>query len=163
MATIKYLYSSETTITCGADGLANTSSRASTAVDNTTNLYVDALVSGQVKTAAGALGSNPVVYLYAYGWSYGQASDYTDNVTGSDANFTLPSPTNLKLIGVAPYTVSANTTLYIGPFSVALAFGGILPGKWGIVVNNVTGLSLAGSANQQTSNTFSFVGVNYQQ
>jgi hypothetical protein len=159
MATLKAQYSSELQITCNADALSSgaSSGRNSTAIDNTANQYIDYLISGQVKSVNSSLGSNPTIFIYAYGFSY--LGNYTDNVTGSDANFTIPSPTNLKLIGVAPYTVAQNVTLYIGPFSLAAAFG-FVPGKWGIVVNNQLGVALAGSSGQSVSNTFSFVGVN---
>lgn len=147
--TLKMLYASEVAITCGLDGLANsaTTSRQSTVIDNTTNLYIDALVQLVMQTAAGALSVVPVIYVYAYGWSEGQGSNYTDTVSGSDSSYTLPSnlPPNLKLVQIISHVVAANTTFYSSPFTIAAAFGGILPPKWGIVVNNQTGLALSGT------------------
>lgn len=162
MSTTKLLYASETSLTCGMDALASgtTSARASTAVDNSSNLYVDALVQFQFQTTSGSLGSNPAIYIYAYGLSRG-GSNYSDNVTGSDANFTLPNPLNLRLVAAVAYNVASNTTLYAGPFSVALALGGLLPSKWGLVINNITGLAFSGSANQQVNNIASYTGINF--
>lgn len=164
MATLKALYSAEIAIICGIDALATsaTVARASTAIDNTANLYLDALVSIKLQSVNSSLGSNPTVFIYAYGWSVGQGTDYTDNVTGTDAAYTLPSPTNLKLIGSVPYTAAQNVTMYAGPFSVALAFGGILPAKWGVVVNQQIGVALSGSAGQQVNNSLSYVALQLQ-
>ena len=41
--------------------------------------------------------------------------------------------------------VANSTTYYGGPFSVAAAFGGLLPQRWGIVIVNNTGATLDAS------------------
>jgi hypothetical protein len=65
-------------------------------------------------------------------------------VTGTDANATLTVPPNVVLIG--RINVVANSATYIGgPFSVAAAFGGVLPDHWGIVIENKTGATLDAS------------------
>jgi hypothetical protein len=167
MATSKFLYTGPTTITCGMDGLASstTAARASTVIDNTTNLFLDALVELQLQTVTGTLGTNPVIYVYAYALSYN--GNYTDGVSGTDEAFTLPATPNLKLIQIinylsSAYVISSPTTVYSSPFSIATAFGGILPPKWGIVVNNQTGLALAGTAGQQVDNIASYTGIQVQ-
>lgn len=141
MSDIKQKYgTSNQTITLTLASLANGSSRASTAVDNTTNLFLDALVSLNIKSGASGTAATGYVAVYAYGTSDG-GSNYTEGATGSDAALTLTSPTNLKLIGLI--NVVANATTYkAGPFSVAQAFGGQLPDHWGIVVTNSTGGAL---------------------
>lgn len=129
-------------ITCGFTGLANTSLRQSTSIDNTTNLFLDALVGITVKTASSGVSATGTVNVYVYGTSNG--TSFTDGVSGSDGTFTPTSPTNLKLVGVV--NTVANATTYVGgPFSVAVAFGGILPASWGIVVENKTGAALDAS------------------
>lgn len=159
MATNKLLYTGPTTITCGLDGLGSGSARASTVIDNSTNLYLDVLLQLQIQTALGSLGSNPVIYVYAYGIS--QGGNYTDGVTGTDANFTLPTTPNLKLVQIFNIN-TANTVQYSSPFSIAAAFGGILPKKFGIVVSNQSGLALNGTAGQQVDNIASYFGVQVQ-
>ena len=159
MATNKLLYTGPTTITCGMDGLTNTSARSCTAIDNTTNLYLDALVQLQLETASGSLGTVPVVYVYAYGLSEG--GFYTDGVSGTDGNFTMPTNPNLKLVQIINVN-AANTFQYSSPFSIASAFGGILPEKWGIVVVNSTGLSLNGTSGGQLDNVATYFGVQVQ-
>ena len=140
------------------DALASstTAARACTAIDNSSNLYLDCLVQLVVQTAAGSLGTNPVVYVYAYGVSY--SGNYTDQVTDSDAAYTLLTVPNLKLVQIINVN-TANTALYSSPFSIAAVFGGVLPSKWGVVVNNQSGLTLAGSANGQVDNIASYFGV----
>lgn len=168
--TIKYSYASEVAITCGLDGLDTQTAQQSTVVDNTTNRYLDALVQLVLQTTSGTLATvAPCVYVYAYAWSEGQGSHYTDNCTGSDGSFALPGnnervslPSNLKTVQAIPYNVAANTVMYSQSFSIAAAFNGILPPKWGIVVYNRTGLVLSGTLGQQVNNIASYVGVYLQ-
>lgn len=120
--------------------LASTASRASTAVDNSTNLFLDALVSLNIKTGATGVSATGYVSVYAYGTADG-GTNYTEGATGTDAALTLVSSTNLRLIGIINCVANA-TTYKSGPFPVAQAFGGILPDHWGIVIQNNTGAAL---------------------
>lgn len=146
MSTIKSLYGTNgQAITCTLTSLANASGpqgagRASTAIDNTSNLFLDALVQLKIKTSASALANDKAIYVYAYGTADG-GTDYTDGITGTDAGFTATNPPNVKLIGVIN-AVAVSTTYVGGPFSVAAAFGGMLPDHWGIFVVNFTGQAL---------------------
>lgn len=151
MATLKTKYGTSTAITIGMASLATGTARESAAVDNGTNLYLDALVSVTVKTAAGTPGSDGLVYVYAYGSEDG--TNFGDNATGSDAGLTMRTTTNLALIGVIACPTASTT--YVGqPMSVAAAFGGRLPRKWGVVVENKTNLSL-----DSTGNAAAYTGV----
>lgn len=127
-------------ITCTFTALANTSQRGSASVDNTTNLHFDALVFVKVKSGASGTTTTGTVNVYAYGTADG-GTNWTDGVTGTDAAATLTNPPNMRLIGVI--NVVANGSTYNGgPFSVASAFGGVLPDHWGIVIENKTGGTL---------------------
>lgn len=141
MSTIKPLYGSNgQAITCTLASLANAAARASTAVDNTGSLYLDALVQITVKSGASSVSSTGVVNIYAYGTADG-GTTYAEGITGTDAGITLTSPPNLLLIG--SINVVANATTYKSePFSVAAAFGGVLPDHWGIVIENQSGAAL---------------------
>lgn len=120
--------------------LTTGSARESTVIDNTTNLYQDALVSIKIKSGGSATTTTGVVNIYAYGTVDG-GTTYSDNVTGSDAAITLTSPPNVRLIG--QLNVVANSTTYKSALmSVAAAFGGILPQKWGIIIENKSGGTL---------------------
>jgi len=143
MSTIKELLTNNQSITCTITSLANNGQRQSTAIDNTSNQDLDASVMVKVKSAGSSVSATGSVNVYAYGSSDG-GTTYSDTCTGTDGAVTLTSPPNVKLIGII--NVVANSTTYIGgPFSVAAAFGGILPGKWGIVVENKTGAALDAS------------------
>lgn len=149
-ATIKTQYGTEAqAITCTLASLANNGQRESTVVDNTTNLFLDALVTVRIDLAdGGTIASDKKVYVYAYGTVDAATPIYPDRVTGSDAGITLDSPTNLKLIGViecASYVTVTKTIFTMPPASVAQAFGGILPEKWGIVVENKTSITVRAS------------------
>lgn len=141
MSTIKSLYGSNgQAITITLASLANNSAQASTAIDNTSNLFVDALVFVSVKSGGSSTSASGSVQVYAYGTADG-GTNYTEGATGSNAGITLTSPTNLRLIG--SLNVVANATTYkAGPFSVAAAFGGVLPDHWGIVILNSSGGTL---------------------
>lgn len=149
VSNIKAAYGSNNqAITITLTSLANASGtygagRASTAVDNSTNDFLDALVFVKIKTSASALANDKAVYVYAYGTSDG-GSSYSDGITGTDAAFTATNPPNVRLLGVIN-AVATSTTYVGGPFSVAQAFGGQLPDHWGIYVVNFTGQSLDAS------------------
>lgn len=158
MATIKQAFSSSTNFTIslapGGVGLASsaTAGRESAEVDNTTNLYLDALVYIKIVLASGTPGNDKAVYVYAYGGPDGTA--YPDAVTGANAAITLNDPTQLRLIGVIPAPTSAGT--FDGYFPVAQAFGGILPPWWGIVIRNYTGIALSAT---EGNHAYSWIGV----
>lgn len=127
-------------ITLTIASLGNTSARESTVIDNSSNNYQDVLVLLKIKSAAASTSATGYVAVYAYG-TVDSGTTYPDNVTGSDAAVTLVSPPNLRLIGIV--NVVANSTTYKSmPMSVAAAFGGAMPEKWGIVILNLTGATL---------------------
>jgi hypothetical protein len=135
-------------ITITLASLANSGARASTVVDNTVNVFLDALVSLVIKTGASGVVSTGSVNIYAYGTTDG-GTNYSDGATGTDAGITLTSPPNAKIIGVGSLVANA-TTYKIGPFSVAAAFGGVLPDHWGIIVQNNTGGSFDSTEGNHT-------------
>lgn len=142
---IKQVFGTSTGLTITLNSLASsaTAGRESTAVDNSSNLYVDALVTVIVDLAAGAPANDQAVFIYAY--SSEDGTNYTDNATGTDAAITLRVPTNLKLIGIINTPVDG--AVYTQVMSVAQAFGGVLPRKWGIVVRNYSGQAFASGGN----------------
>lgn len=141
MADIKQKFgTSNQTITITVASLANNGARASTVIDNSTNLFIDAMLFVKVKSAAASTASTGSVAVYAYGTSDG-GTTYTEGASGTDASITLTSPTNARLVGVIN-VVANSTTYYGGPFSVASAFGGTLPEKWGVILVNLSGATL---------------------
>jgi hypothetical protein len=144
MSDVKTAYgTSNQAITCTLTSLANNAQRQSTAVDNTTNKFLDALVFLKIKSAAASTSGTGYFNIYAYGTSDG-GTTYSDGATGTDGSITLTSPPNMRLIGVV--NMVANSVTYEGgPFSVAAAFGGVLPDHWGIVVENKSGAAFDGT------------------
>ena len=119
----------------------------SAVVDNTTDLYLDALVQVVLDFANTAPANDKAAYVYAYG---GLDTTYTDPASGSEGAITLTNigttGNNIRLIGTLAYE-TADAVIESQPFSVAAAFGGVLPPKWGIVIMNYTGAALAASGN----------------
>lgn len=156
MANIKVAYASSASITATLASLTSGSVRECTAIDNTTNLYVDALVYLAIKLQTGTPTGDKAIFVYAYGSEDG--TNYTDNATGSDAAVTMRSPSNLVLIGVIATPDSGALTYKSNPMSIAKAFGGVLPRKWGIVIKNSTGVTLDATEGNHTK---SYTGVYY--
>lgn len=133
------------TLTCTLASLASsaTAGRESTVIDNSSNKYLDALVMLQAKLQTGTPANDKAIYVYAYGTVDTTTPTYPDKVTGADAAITLDDPHNVKLIGTLFAAAAGGLTWKGGPWSVAAAFGGVLPEKWGIVVRNFTGVTLS--------------------
>lgn len=140
MSDVKVAYGTNgQTVTISPASVTNGSARESTAIDNGTDKFEDALVSVKLKSGGSGTASTGYVNVYAYG-TVDNGTTYPDNVTGSDAAITLTVPPNLRLIGIL--NMVANGVTYKGVFSVARAFGGVLPQKWGIVLENKSGGTL---------------------
>ncbi len=129
------------TLTSLAD--SSTAGRQSTSVSNTTDKWLDALISGKLKNG-GTVAAPSAAFVYAYA-SVDGGTDWPDTVTGTDAAITLNDPSNLRLLG-AIYTPSINTQYKGGPWSLSALYGGRMPEKWGIVVVNDTGAALSAVA-----------------
>jgi hypothetical protein len=145
MANVKAVYGTEAqAITCTLASLANsaTAGREGTAIDNTSNLFLDALVLVRVKLQAGTPANDKVVYVYVVGTVDAATPVWPDAFTGSDAAITFNSPVNARILGAIAAPTSAGTFIG-GPWSVAAAFGGVLPEKWSIAIRNYTGIALS--------------------
>jgi hypothetical protein len=140
MAVLKLKYGdSGEVLTITLDNLASAATREGDAISNVDDLFMDVLISACLTTNASAPTGDKCCYVYAYGSV--DATVYTDNALGADGALTPTSPTNLKLLGVVSMP-SASTSYFGGPWSLASAFGGVVPARWGIVVLNSTGNAL---------------------
>ena len=137
MAVQKIAYAAKTAIVWTGTSLANAAARQSTVVDNTVNLYDDAIVQVQSNGIAAATATLDF-YVYA------ALSDttYSDGATGTDGTFTAANRLNAVWIGSVTMNaaVAVNCTL---PKSVAACFGGIMPSKWGLIGVNNAGAALS--------------------
>lgn len=131
---------SNQTVTITLGSLANSSARQSVYIDNTANLYDDYLIFAKLKSGgSGVLATGSAgIYVAA---SVDGGTTYADGANGTDAAITLTVPPNALLIGYLNMVANA-TTYYGGPFSVARVFGGVVPARFSIIVDNRTAAAL---------------------
>lgn len=146
MATTKLQYGDATALTITVNSLASGSARESTAVDNTTNVYVDAMLYVALKLTAGTPADGIDVYLYASA----DGTNYDDNATGSDAAITLRTNPNFVLLGRIQTATAGALTWKKSFLSIAAAFGGVMPRKWGVIIVNNSGFAFDSSGNSIT-------------
>lgn len=140
-ADVKLAFGTSTSITCTLASLASsaTAGRECTAIDNSSNLYLDAIIRVHFKLQTGTPANDKAAYVFLYGSEDG--TNYTDNATGSNAAITMRVPTNLPLGGVILCPDAGALTYKSNPIAVAGAFGGTLPRKWGFALRNYTGVA----------------------
>jgi len=146
--TAKPLYGTATamTITLASLGSSGVSGRQSTTIDNTSDLADDSHVFVKATTGTSPTGGN-AISIYAFGSTDGTL--YSGGLGASDATVSpSPTPINGGLQLLATFTVvSASNTAYSGgPYSIANAFGGTMPRKWGIFIVQNTGAALNATA-----------------
>jgi hypothetical protein len=149
MTTTKFSYASSTALTITLASLSNANAQQSAFVDNTGNLYLDAMVGGEFTTSTGTLSTPAFINVYIYALTDG--TNYSGGATGSNTSWSLPTYKNVTLAATV-YINTAGTIEYFSPRSVASCFGGVLPAKWGVIVENETGLSLS-------SGTVTYTGI----
>ena len=154
MAISNITYSPSENIVITLASLANNAARQSNFIDNSTNTFLDAMVQLNIQLATGTPGNDRLINVWFYGSENG--INYTDNATGSDSALTLRAPTNLR----GPYIIATPDSgglvyrAVIG--SIAAYFGGVLPRRWGIVVQNRTGIAFDGT---ETNHVKSYTGI----
>jgi len=120
--------------------------RASTAVNNTSNLDLDHLVSGKIK-----LGTSPTVSKTVQVFAYAAQSiasgtpTYPDSITGSDAAKTMTSAnvaySCLRFLWAGTTDATTGLVLEMPPTSIAQVFGSVPP-YWGVFVVQDSGVNL---------------------
>lgn len=155
---IKYPSTSSIDLTITLAGLATNAGgvflagRESTAVDNTTNLDVDHLLSGviQVSSTAPTVSRSINIYAYAPISVASGTPTYPDVLDGTNSDETMTSANvmNSALRFVASITIdaTASRSYTFAPVSIASIFGGVLPKFWGVFVAHDTAQSLQSGA-----------------
>ncbi len=149
MATLKTLYPQSNadsiaitiSLAPGGTGLASSTSwvgRASTAVNNTSNLDLDHLVSGMVKLGTTPTVSKTVqVYAYAAHKISSGTPTYPDGITGTDDSKTMTSANVayacLRFLWAGTSDATTGLVLEMPPTSIAQVFGSVPP-YWGLFV-----------------------------
>lgn len=167
MATITPNYSTNTTITIGlaTTPLASSSTflggRESNEIDNTTNKYMDAIVSGKV-TVGTTPTANTTIAVYVWGADTSLATTAIDTLDGTDSDETLTNTGILNALklgtAIAVPAATSNVGYPVLPFSVAALFGGVLPKFWGLFVTHNTGVALNSTAG---NHYFEYVGIKF--
>lgn len=167
MATSTINYGSDTAITFDVSSLGTSSTflagRESTQIDNTTNKFIDAIVTcdGILGHASTAPTVGQQIQLYVWGSDVSLATTPIDVLDGTDSAETLAHDSvrqSLRLVAAPTVTVAtAGLKYYIMPFSVASYFDGVLPKFWGLFLShNHTG-ALAASQ----SGIWSYYGIKF--
>jgi hypothetical protein len=168
MATATVNYSSNQTITMTLANLGTSptfvAGRECTQIDNTTNKYMDALVSGSISVGSTGMTANTVLAVYVWGSDSALSNSVPLNtLEGSDGDRTLTNVgilNALRLGATVGVPATTNNQKYIIlPFSVASLFGGVMPKYWGLFVSQNTGASLYN--NSVNNNSFEYVGIKY--
>jgi hypothetical protein len=166
MATSTVNYSSNTAITMDLSALGSSATfvagRESSQVDNTTNKYVDVLVSGSVSVGTTPT-ANTSILVYVYGADTSLATTAIDVLDGTDSAETLTNTgiLNALRLGAAINVPAATSDVqyFVLPFSVAALFGGVVPKFWGLFVAHNTAVNLR--SNAINTNSFEYVGIKY--
>lgn len=130
---LKWVAAQELTISYAslADGAYVASSELDlSALDN----VIDVLVGSKHKTQAGTLATDPFIQLYALAPLDGT------NYPAQEENY--------RPVGPAIFVETANSQEYSNLYSVAEAFGGVLPNKLKIAVLNSTNIAMSATANE---------------
>lgn len=154
---LAYAGSSNLTVTALNGGIASSSTHVSgwesAEIDNSTNKYLDYLVSGKFTVESASLSAGEirvwvVPRLDDSTWPGGfDGTESAEATPLDDANGTAGGAVLLKSIAT---DTTASQVYYMHPCSVASAFGGICPEKFVIFVTQSTGTTLETSGNQIT-------------
>lgn len=167
MATGTIVYSANTSITMDLANLASSATwiagRESSQIDNTTNKYVDAIVSGTISVGTTPT-ANTVIAVYVWGADTSLATTAIDVLDGTDSAETLTNTGIRDALRLGqPINVPATTSdvaYPVLPFSVAALFGGVMPKFWGLFVAHNTGVNLRNTA--VNTNSLEYVGIKYE-
>lgn len=137
MANITSVVGARTTLTTSAlNSLASATYVSAGTINHATNDPLDVLV--EVRVTPGTVAAPKQVLVFA------KASlDGTNFSTGPESGTTTTDEPNLVFLGSVP--CNTNATEQAGVFSLAAAFGGVLPQASKIIVKNETGAALASS------------------
>lgn len=164
MVEVKTTYSTDQTITLTLTSLGTSSThlagRESTQIDNTSNLYTDAIVHGKTKTGTTTAGT--FVYVYVWGNFETIATNTLDVLDGADSAETISDQgvrdSMLKLGAIIDVADTTARDFWIQPFSVKQLFGGVMPKFWGLFVTHNTGANLSATAGDHV---FKYNGVTF--
>jgi hypothetical protein len=155
MADLKLAYpaASDLTITLASLGSDTNllTGRESATIDNSSNLYLDYLISGKITT-----GTSPTTARSIEVWAVGSwdGTNWPDVFDGTESAETITSSdikaSVCRYLAAMATSATSNVTYHFGPVSLAAAFGGVLPPKIVLFCTHSTAVALnATSGNHQ--------------
>ena len=154
MADVKANYPAASDATITLASLASDTSllqgRESSEVANTSNLYLDYLISGKITT-----GTTPTVSRVIEVWAVGSwdGTNWPDVFDGTDSAETITSAdiknSVCRLVAQMSVSATSNVTYPFGPVSLASLFGGVVPPKFVFFVTHSTVAALNATAGNQ--------------
>lgn len=142
MATIKDAFAAVTAFTITLASLASSVAgvgRQSTMVDNTTNLFISAIISLTVKVGTTPT-ANSVIWVYLIRSNKDTTAIRDDTAGATDAGITI---VNAQLLGIIPIPAATSNVAYNRNFDTS-ALGPLGP-EWGIALVNGSGVALNAS------------------
>lgn len=137
MATVKQVVGTRTSLTTSAlNSLASGTYVSAGTLTHNTNQPIDVMI--EVTATPGTVSGNKQLLVYA------KASlDGANQTTGPETGTTVTDEPNLYFVGALPLNTSSTTQTKI--FSLAAAYGGVLPYASEIVLRNDSGAALNAS------------------
>jgi hypothetical protein len=147
MADLKLAYGTASDLTITLASLASDTSlltgRESATIDNSSNLYLDYLVSGKITT-----GTSPTTARSIEVWAVGSwdGTNWPDVFDGTESAETITSSdikaSVCRYLAAMATSATSNVAYHFGPVSLAAAFGGVLPPKIVLFVTHSTAVAL---------------------
>jgi hypothetical protein len=151
MADLKLSYpaASDLTITLASLGSDTNllTGRESATIDNSSNLYLDYLISGKITA-----GTSPTAARSIEVWAVGSwdGTNWPDVFDGTESAETITSAdikaSVCRFVAAMATANTSDRTYHFGPVSLAAAFGGTLPPKFVLFVTHSTGVNLNSTA-----------------
>jgi hypothetical protein len=151
MADLKLAYGTASDLTITLASLSTDANlltgRESTAIDNTSALVLDYLVSGKITS-----GTSPTAAKSIEVWAVGSwdGTNWPDVFDGTDSAETITSAdikaSVCRFVAAMATSSTSNVAYHFGPVSLAAAFGGVLPPKIVLFVTHSTAVALNATA-----------------
>jgi hypothetical protein len=147
MADLKLSYPAASDLTITLASLASDTSlltgRESETIDNSTNLYLDYLISGKITTGTSPTASRSIEVWAVGSWD---GTSWPDVFDGTESAETITSAdikaSVCRFVAAMATANTSDRTYHFGPVSLAAAFGGTLPPKVVLFVTHSTGVAL---------------------
>ena len=151
MADLKLSYPAASDLTITLASLASDTNlltgRESATIDNSTNLYLDILISGKITAGTSPTASRSIEVWAVGSWD---GTNWPDVFDGTESAETITSADiKASVCRFVAAMATANTSdraYHFGPVSLASAFGGTLPPKVVLFITHSTGQNLNSTA-----------------